>query len=417
MLGPVFDEQIWEREYRTHREMARGILAREFPSLSDPDEIYHEAWLETLEKQARGEDITNLGGLLRLIVKRRASDRLRHLRVQPVDPSSGVFERQLDTEPLPDQQAERSLDIALARQIIDSLDERQAAAIKLRFDEQMSRKDIVRTLGVTQKRLDKIFNSTFRRVEQVMSELDESSEWRRRQRSLLFACEAGRASVRQRRRAQRMVEEDPMCRAMLAEIRATMKGLAAIIPAPVLVGASSVGEDARFRFAFVERMGAARDQLADWIGRALRESTGVEQAAGGAATAAGGMAVKAALVCVAVTGSAVVCVTSGVLDSPRPHRSAAPKHPQTASRPPDRTTKAKATPLQAIAPVHRETVNRSAPAEQSAPKRVAQSVSDPPAPSPAPAGSTEFGPGSTGSTSAPTQPAAAPVDGGGEFTP
>jgi hypothetical protein len=40
-----------------------------------------------------------------------------------------------------------------------------------------------------------------------------------------------------------------------------------------------------------------------------------------------------------------------------------------------------------------------------------------PAASPAPKGSTEFGPGNLGSTSAPQQPAAAPEDGGGEFTP
>ena len=36
---------------------------------------------------------------------------------------------------------------------------------------------------------------------------------------------------------------------------------------------------------------------------------------------------------------------------------------------------------------------------------------------PRPAGSTEFGPGAIGSTSAPTQPAAAPSGGGGEFLP
>jgi hypothetical protein len=40
-----------------------------------------------------------------------------------------------------------------------------------------------------------------------------------------------------------------------------------------------------------------------------------------------------------------------------------------------------------------------------------------PAASPAPKGSTEFGPGTLGSSSAPKQPAAAPADGGGEFTP
>jgi hypothetical protein len=47
---------------------------------------------------------------------------------------------------------------------------------------------------------------------------------------------------------------------------------------------------------------------------------------------------------------------------------------------------------------------------------VSSPKSTPPA-SPAPQGSTEFGPGNLGSNSAPQQPAAAPQDGGGEFTP
>ena len=417
--GSVVDQQVWEREYREHRTMALAMLARDFPSLPDHDEIYHEALTQALELRAEGHDVENLGGLLRAIVWRHACDLTRVICPDAVDPGSGVFQYERDPELLPEEQAELRIESAVARQIVDSLDERQAAAIKLRFEQQLDRKTIGRTLGVTQKRLDKIFNTTFRHVEEVMSELDESSEWRRRQRSLLFACEAGIASARQRRIARRMVEEDPSCRATLSEIRRTLEGMAAIIPAPVLVSSSSAGDGARFRFAFAERMGAARDQLADWVGRALRHSSVAEQAsAGGAATAASGLAIKTALVCVAVTGSAVVCVTSGVLDTtpkkPKHHRPAARHHRQNASRPPDRAAPIKV--AQARAPVRRTPVHRRV-TKQSSPKTEVQHVSSPPAPSPAPQGSTEFGPGSIGSSSAPSQPAAAPVDGGGEFTP
>src|SRR4051794_35708382 len=151
--GSVVQQQVSEQEYREHREMARAMLARDFPSLSDPDEIYHEAWLEALEMRARGQELVNLGGLLRLIVWRRARDHFRDLRAQPADPSSAIFDCGADPELPPDEQAERSMDVALAKLIVESLDERQAAAIKLRFNQQMARKDIERQLGVTRKRL------------------------------------------------------------------------------------------------------------------------------------------------------------------------------------------------------------------------------------------------------------------------
>jgi hypothetical protein len=67
------------------------------------------------------------------------------------------------------------------------------------------------------------------------------------------------------------------------------------------------------------------------------------------------------------------------------------------------TTKKKTVAKKAKATVHHE------PA-------VSSPKSTPPA-SPAPQGSTEFGPGTVGSSSAPKQPAVAPEDGGGEFGP
>src|SRR4051794_34325460 len=153
--GSVVDQQFWEREYRQHREMALAMLAREFPSVPDHDEIYHDAWLEALEWRSQGNDIVNLGAVLRSIVWRNACDFKRVIHPDAIDPASGAITFQRDPEPLPEEQVELRLQSAVARQIADSLDERQAAAIKLRFEQQLDRKDIERKLGVTRKRLDK----------------------------------------------------------------------------------------------------------------------------------------------------------------------------------------------------------------------------------------------------------------------
>jgi RNA polymerase sigma factor (sigma-70 family) len=418
--GSVVEEQVWDREYVEHRRMARAMLAREFPSLPDPDEIYQEAWVEALELRARGQELKNLGGLLRVIVLRRARDRVRKLSPQVIDPDSGVFGFQVDPDLLPDEQVQLRIDGAMARQVVDSLDARQAAAIKLRFDQQLSSSEIQQQLGVTRKRLDKIFTSTYRQVEAALTDLDDSSEWRRRQRSLLYACETGVASARQRRAARRMVEEDPRCRAMLQEIRSTLSGIAAVIPVPLLLSAMSEGRFARVRFVLVDRASGMRDQLADWTSRLLRHSPSAEQAGfGGVASAAGTAAIKATLVCVAITGGTVACLATGILGptkvSSHRHHPKRVRHARTvrvAARPRP-VTRAKIETVHQL-PVVKHHHHHTPSATTAA--AVAPVTAAPP-PSPALAHSTEFGPGTVGSTSAASRPAAAPSGGGGEFTP
>jgi RNA polymerase sigma factor (sigma-70 family) len=247
-----------ERDYVAHRSAVLAMLRAEFGGVPDHEELYQEAWAEALEIQARGGDIVNLGGLLRTIAWRRARDRLRKQRPTALDPASPVFARESDPAlPLEEQTATR-FDAAIIRQVVESLEPRQAAAIKLRFDWHLDAREIQRRLGVTPKRLEKIVTAAYARVEECLDESGgEPSEWRRRQRSLLLACETGLASSRQRRRAKQMVAEDPVCRAMLREIRSRLEEVAAVLPLPVLFAAGG-----HRRMALFDRLGEARDALA-----------------------------------------------------------------------------------------------------------------------------------------------------------
>ncbi|MCW2966595.1 MAG: polymerase, sigma-24 subunit, subfamily, partial [Solirubrobacteraceae bacterium] len=297
------ESQVLEREYVAQRAGVLAMLRGEFGGVPDHEELYQEAWTEALEIQARGGDIVNLGGLLRTIAWRRARDRLRKHRPAALDPGSQVFACQSDPDALPEEQVEVRLDAALIRQVVDSLEPRQAAAIKLRFDCHMDAREIQRQLGVTPKRLEKIVTEAYSRVESCLQvNAAGTSEWRRRQRSLLLACETGLASARQRRQARAMVRDDPACRAMLHEIRSALEQVAAVLPLPLLTGH---GVFARLR-----------DQLADLIARASGRGVGAEQAgAGGATSVGGGALIKTALGCLAVAGGTAACLPGGAVET------------------------------------------------------------------------------------------------------
>ena len=207
--GSVTKGASVEQDYVAHRRSVLAMLRADFGGVPDHEELYQEAWTEALELMARGETIGNLGGLLRTIAWRRARDRLRKHKPETLDPSSPTMLRQESADAAPDETVATRLDAALIRQVVDSLDERQAAVIKLRFERQLGSSEIERELGVTRKRLDKIVTEAYARVEEALHERDgDVSPWRRRQRSLLMACEAGVASMRQREQAQAMLRED-----------------------------------------------------------------------------------------------------------------------------------------------------------------------------------------------------------------
>lgn len=415
----VLEPEAVEREYRLHRESVLAMLRADFYGVPDHEEIYQEAWTEALELKARGTQITNLGGLLRTIAWRRARDHLRGSHPIATDPGSLLFERQTDPTASPEEQVHSRVDAASIRHAVDSLDDRHAAVIKLRFDLHLDSAEVRRRLGISSKRLEAIITEAYVRLESALQvNADGDSEWRRRQRSLLLACETGVASGRQRRRARRMVNDDPACRAMLREIRATLEHIAAVLPLPLLTQESEKTRS-RVSFGLSDRLLTARDQLTDVASRAASHAPSLEQSSStGLAGLAGGAGAKLALVCVVVGSGTAVCLDLGGVtltgDPPATHPQTARTHPRRTTPPRDETA------VVVLSTPHRHSPapkRRSATTRPKTARPTVTSASAPAAPSPAPSGSTEFAAGSSGSASSTPSPAAAPTGGAGEFLP
>lgn len=414
-VRPGVDERTFEREFREHRDAVLAMLGAQFPRLADPEEIYQDAWAELLELERSGERVRHHRALLKTIAWRRAADTAKQRRrVVAVDPAGLVLENVADARAQTDDAAQRHLDGDALRLVVESLDEREAAAIKLRFDCQLSAKEVQDVLGVGEKLLELIVSTAYRKIAaQLEVGEDGASSWTRRQRSLLLACELGIASARQRRRAQRMLDRDPAFRGLLRAMRRGLDDVAAVLPVPVIVDQHDrvrriVGATGRLD----ELWAGARHVAERLAGRAVPDSNLVEAGVGSASVSLAALAVKAVVVCVVVGGAAVVCLdgTSQLTDRPA---DAAPTPRHQAVRvvePPRDHVVVVRTPTKTKTVAHTKPKTHHNAVASSSPKSR-------PAPSPAPKGSTEFGPGTLGSSAAPKEPAAAPADGGGEFAP
>ena len=416
-----------ERAYVEHRNAVLAMLRSDFPLLSDPEELYQEAWAELLDRSRRSDEpVLNVRALLKKIAWRRAVDEVRRRRPDSVDPQSGVLLLAADGEPTPDEQVQSQVASATLLMAIEALDPREAAFIKLRFHEGLSSKEIQARLGVTPKHLEKIATSAYATVSTILQpEAGSEAALRRHQRSLLLACASGIASSRQRARAQEMLDADPVCCAMLRDMRRTLEDVAVVLPMPPVIALAD-RHDGRRIDVFVGWFGNLRAHARHLAGSAtekLPSGTGAADgaAAGGSALGAG-VAAKVAVACLAAGGAAAIC--SVTLPRHEPHRDA--PSAAVASPMPDRSEPARAVvPIAKVAAVpsaavvkprrRRTSAHRTRPAVR--PEKPASSPTSLPAASPAPQGSTEFGVGGVGSSPAPTAPAVAPSNGGGEFAP
>jgi RNA polymerase sigma factor (sigma-70 family) len=404
-----------EQDYAEHRGAVLAMLRADFPRLRDAEELYQEAWAELLDLESRGETVRHRRALLKKIAWRRAADTVKRCRPDTVDPSSAAMTAATDEEPLPDEQAQLRLDGDALRLVVESLDEQQAAVLKLRFDHHLTVREIQGHFGLSEKRVEAIITEAYKKIAvQLAVGADGETRWSKGQRSLLLACELGIASARQRRQAQRMVDRDPACRAMLRAVRSSLDDIAAVLPMPVLVEERDrVGAIGRATGRLDELWAAVR-QLGDrFTGRGGASTNVVEQAGvTGASAGAGAAAVKVVTACLAVGGTAAVCVVGGnqLRDHPAGAQAPAPS--------PRRIVEPSRDHVAVVRSPTTATVTRSKPKQASA--RHETAVSSPksrPAASPAPEGSTEFGPGALGSTAASSRPATAPQNGGGEFGP
>lgn len=403
-----------DRAFEEHRGAVLAMLRAEFRDVPDHEDLYQEAWVEALEKTQQGATITNVRALLKLIAWRRARDRLRDFAAVPADPTGALFATQVDEGRLPDDLAQISIDAAVVQNVVDELDPRRAAAIKMRFELGMESREIEQVLGITRGRLDKLYRTTYRVIEEQLT-VDGTGEapWTRRQRSLLYACLSGMASPRQHEKARRLIQTDPACRAMVAELRATLERVAAVLPLPFVPQLQT--EHAVPLLDQLNQSGAVlRDALLNGAGKASAHASALEPATGGLVSVGAAGAAKVVLVCLTLGSGAAVCIQIGVLGrDPKPERAIAYDRHRTPPKE-EHAVKVKAKPKPVVAPV----VKRAkTPVVKRTSTVVHPKTNGPVAPSPVPPGSTEFGPGSIGSVPASHEPAAAPLDGGGEFTP
>ena len=400
-----------EREYVEHRSAVLAMLRSQFHALQDPEELYQEAWAELLELIRRGGEPRSTRALLKTIAQRRATDRVRLARAEVVDPGSAVLIDEADPRLAPDEQAQLRLDAVAAQHLVESLEPRAAAALLLRYQHGLSGTEIQARLGVSAKRLEKIVTQAYQQIEAQLEEHEGVSVWSRRQRSLLLACEFGLATAAQRARAQRMLRDDPRLRAMLRQIRRSLEDVAAVIPAPVLLDLPERQPD----MTLIDRLQAVATSLkratGDVLARTPLAGGSAEQVAGaGAGSVGSALAVKAALVCLAVGGTAAVCVNQ-LLPA------------QESGRPKARTTTQASQPKPAAARARRAAPVRKAQTASTPSKKTEKrspATSSPaarPAASPAPSGSQEFTPSAGAASAAQAAPASAPSDGGGEFGP
>ncbi len=407
-----------ERLYRELWPAVRGMLRRRYAGLDDHEELYQEAWTELLEYEASGKEVHDTRALLKTIAERRARDRVRNYRPTVVDPDSTTFTQTIDAAPLPDEQVQVRLDAARIRQVIETLDEREAAALKLRYDLLLDAKEICRRLGITPKRLEKVMTAAYSQISETLAaDGDGQSAWSRRQRSLLLACETGFATARQRRQAERMLAADPHCRAMLAELRVALRDIAAALPFPAALEDQDTRRVLESLVDSIDRVLPGGRRAARQLAEGLAPSGAAEPVTFGAAALGAGGAAKVALACLAAGGSAAVCLTlaapeerAPTEDRARPSVRAEPTGPA----PPEMRPASSRAP-EAKQETKQVARKRSRPSSRR--ERPVSSTRFRPAASTAPAGSTEFGPGALGSTPGPIQPAAAPSNGGGEFTP
>lgn len=392
------------------------MLRADFGGVPDLEELYQEAWTELLELRARGERLTSVRGLLRTIAWRRARDRLRKMKPETLDPTSAALTLEPDSAPPPDEQAQVRLDAVVLRQIVDQLEPRQAAALKLRFDWHLDAREIQERLGVSPKRLEKIVTEAYKSVaSQLGVDGEGESAWSRKQRSLLLACEMGLASAAQRERAQRMVDEDATSRAMLREIRSTLRGVAVALPVPVLFE-KRVPDPVPLLERVVDAWTSIKNAALGLFGRGPGSSIAIEQAgAGGAALGGGAAAAKVLTACLVAGGGAAICVETGMLGgrAEQPAPRAAQPQPRAVTAPqPSRPRLIQTGGGEEPVARPRERATRRPAARPPASSPAAR-----PDPSPAPPASTEFGVGAIGSSAPASTPAAAPPDGGGEFGP
>ncbi len=359
-----------------------GMLASRHRAL-DPgarEELYHEAWASVLKRRRDGVEIENLEAYLvgaadKLASKRTfGADARRRMTFDPID---GPFSSVPDPGASPEESVLASDEVRRVRLLVDELGGNERAVLKLRLDAGLEPREIRERLGFSERQYRRVAERAGKALAKQCAEYG-SGAWARRKRSLLSACVMGVASERQRASARDLIESDPACRAMLAELRELAGRAAVVLPLPVAA-------EPELLAGLKQHAAAAYVRIADPTPLAGARPGAVAAVVAGCIAAGGG-----AYCAVEGVPGPIAPVLGGERPESRAEEPPAPKAP-----PPEPVVGPPAASPPAQAPVQRQ----QAPPPALEPPRAAPQQEFTPAPAPAPPaapatseGGSEFGP-------------------------
>jgi RNA polymerase sigma factor (sigma-70 family) len=275
-------EALPEREYERHRGAVLGMLAKRFPRFDEEERLglYHDAWARVLAKRARGETIDSLRAYLLATAGAEAMNAATRRRAPlPVGPDDPLLGSLADNSLAVEDEVMVRDEARLARELIDSLDERQRDVLKLRWDIGMSASEVRAALGLSSRQYQRLAEEGAAAIAERVAQLEDGT-WSRQQRSLLAAClvrvtcegevREGIATSSQRSRAQRLLESDPHVAALYAELRAATRRAAALLPVPAFVTA-----EPSIAAPLAELATAARDRATDLVASLKHTTTSI----------------------------------------------------------------------------------------------------------------------------------------------
>jgi RNA polymerase sigma factor (sigma-70 family) len=429
--APVADPR-WN-EVGQHRPTALRLLRRTFPALrGQHDDIWQEVATALFARsKAEGFWPNELRSYLLGAVGRNAANKLRTARsrdTHPSDPQSGELAR-LAAAPV-DEQVLGELDAENYRSVIRSLNPRQRAVAKLRFDWGLPTGEIAELLGIETKRCYRDLERATVKVRRQARRI-QAGEHVREWEVLFDRYLAGSATAAQRAEAQLLLDTNPQARSIAVAMYRQTRQLAELLPVPAL-GEAANGQGSHLADLFE----ATRQQLTDGAGAAKQHAAGALARVDPTplAGARPGAATAAIVGCLAISGGAATyCVENGVnpfdgvegLVQSQPAAEPKPEPSQekkpAAEQPPDPPVippVAQEEPVPAPTP---EPATQQVVPEQPSPPPPAPAPEPQPEPTPAPV---EFGepasappaPPAQPQASAPARPAPAPP-GGSEFGP
>ena len=171
-------------EYARHRRAVLGMLAKRFPRLDEDDRlaIYHDAWARVLVKRRRGEEIVSLRAFLLATAGAEALNAVTRRRPpSPVGPDDPLLTALADDGATVEEQVVTRDQARIARNLLDSLDERQRDVLKLRWDLQLSGAEVRAALGLSERQYQRLAEEGAAAIAERVEQL-QNGAWSRRQR-------------------------------------------------------------------------------------------------------------------------------------------------------------------------------------------------------------------------------------------